>query len=124
MLPESNDLVPDADKPRPSASVFIKYRMPGEEKLLIDEAAVQRFVSAGVPQLAPQAVQVLMVRADPPPPELDVDKRLQTVLGLQMAKDSVDQFRVIVLVAGVLILLMLGICVWFFLKSRAATKAA
>jgi type III secretion protein J len=124
MLPESNDLVPDADKARPSASVFIKYRTPGDEKPPVDEAEVQRFVSAGVPQLAPEKVQVLLVRAAPPQAELDIEQRLQTVLGLQMAKASVDQFRVIVLVAGLLILLMLGICIWIFLKSRAATKEA
>ncbi|MCL2625540.1 MAG: type III secretion protein [Cystobacterineae bacterium] len=123
MLPEANDLVPEADKPRPSASVFMKYRVPGEEKPPIEEAAIQRFVAAAVPQLAPGAVQVLMVRAAPPQAELDIHQRLKAVLGLQMTKDSADQFRIIVAVGGSLILLMLGICIWIVFKSRAAARA-
>ena len=121
MLPETNDLVPEAERPKPTASVFIKYRMPGEEqKPPVDEASVQRFISAGVPQLAPGAVQVLMVRAAPPQAELEI--RWQTVLGLQMDKASAEKFRIMALVAVGLILLMLGICVWIFLKSRALMK--
>jgi type III secretion protein J len=124
MLPESNDLVSDTEKPKPTASVFIKYRMPGnEEKPPVDEASVQRFVSASVPQLLDEKVQVLMVRAAPPQAELDIEQRLQTVLTLQMSKSSAEKFRMMALGAGVLILLMLGICIWIFLKSRALMKA-
>jgi type III secretory pathway lipoprotein EscJ len=85
---------------------------------------VQRFVSAGVPQLAPEAVQVLMVSAAPPQAELDMEQRLQTVLGLQMAKASAEKFRMMFLGAVVLILLMLVICIWIFVKSRALTREA
>ncbi|MCL2178404.1 MAG: type III secretion protein [Proteobacteria bacterium] len=122
MLPEANDLVLEADKPRPSASVFMKYRASGEEKPPIEEAAIQNFVAAAVPQLAPGAVQILMVRAAPPQAELDIQQRLQVVLGLQMTKDSAGQFRIIVAVGALLMLLMLFICIWIVLKGRAAAK--
>ncbi|MCL2012572.1 MAG: type III secretion protein [Cystobacterineae bacterium] len=124
MLPESNDLVPDAERPRPSASVFIKYRTSREEeKPPMDEPSIRRFVAAAVPQLAPEAVQVLMVLAAPPQAELDLKDRLQTVFGFQMTKSSADQFRLVVVGgAGFLILLVAGVSIWIFLKSRAAKR--
>jgi len=124
MLPESNDLVPESERPRPSASVFIKYRTPGDAPPPIAEDAVRRFVSAGVPQLATEAVQVLMVRAAPPTAELNPEQRLQTVFTLEMSKASAEKFRIMAVATVVFVLLLLGICIWIFLKSRALTKEA
>jgi len=132
MLPESNDLVPEAERPRPSAAVFIKYRLPPEESKPgetprprpVEEEAVKRFVSAGVPNLAKEAVQVLMVQGASPEAELREEERFQTIMGVRVAEVSADRFRFLVFAAAGLVLVMLALCIWIFLKSRALAKEA
>ncbi len=126
MIPEVNDLTQPEKKPKPSASVFIKYRpvsiAPGEEKLPIEEKQVKEFVAKSVPEMTPDQVTVLFTK------QLDSSKeygeRQQIVLGLTMTQASADKFKLMVGGAALLILLMAAFAVFAFVRWQQASAQA
>lgn len=123
MIPENNDLTQPENKPMPSASVFIKYRPLEGGKPPIAEATVQKFAASAVPELKPDAVTVLMTQALPPSAETDAESRLQDVLGLRMTAASASQFKVMFAGAFGLVLVMMGLAAWTFMRSGSGTPA-
>lgn len=69
-VPQSNDLQLDA-KPAPSASVYLKYQSADETGIGLTEEQLKAFVSTAVPDLKPESISVVMMRAatrpDPEP---------------------------------------------------------
>jgi type III secretion protein J len=124
MIPENNDLTQPENKPMPSASVFIKYR-PGEGgRPPIDAMVVKQFAATAVPELKPDAVTVLMTQALPPSAETDSESRLQDVLGLRMTVASASQFKVMFAGAFAMVLVMMGLTVWTFMRGGSSAPAA
>ncbi len=124
MIPENNDLTQPENKPMPSASVFIKYRPLEGNKLPISEEMVKNFAASAVPELKPGAVTVLMTQAMLPTAETDSESRLQDVLGLRMTASSAGQFKVMFAGAFALVLVMMGLTVWTFMRSGSSAPAA
>lgn len=124
MVPETNDLTQPENRPMPSASVLMKYR-PGEDgSPPIAPDAIKQFVATAVPEMKPTSVTVVMTAAQPPSAEVSPESRLQDVLGLRMTAASASQFRVMVAVASLLILAMLGLSAWTFLRGGSNAAAA
>ncbi len=123
MLPEVNDLTQPDKKPQASASVFVKYRPDGDEKgpPLTDEQ-VKAFVATAVPDMRKDSVTVLMTQAARPEAELNPEVRMQTVLGLRMAKTSADQFKLLVGVTALLVVALAAFTGWTFVRGSAAGK--
>lgn len=119
MLPEVNDLTQPDQKPQPSASVFVKYREGLDGKPPLNEDQVRAFVASAVPELNEKRVTVLMTKAVPPEADPGAEPRIQSVLGLQMVKTSALRFKVMVAVAGLLVLAMAGFTTWTFARSGA-----
>ncbi|MCP3141425.1 type III secretion protein [Pyxidicoccus xibeiensis] len=124
MIPENNDLTQPENKPMPSASVFIKYRLLDGGKSPITPEAVKQFASTAVPELKPDAVTVLMTQALPPAAETDSESRLQDVLGLRMTAASASQFKVMFAGAFALVLAMMGLTAWTFMRSGSSAPAS
>lgn len=120
MIPEVNDLTQPEKKPMPTASVFMKYRPSAERQAPVSEAEVREFVAKGVPELRPENVKVLMTLANPPEAEMSDAARNQTVLGLQMTKQSADQFKVMVAVVALLLMALAGLTAFAFIRKPAA----
>lgn len=123
MIPENNDLTQPENKPMPSASVFIKYRPGDGGKPPIDVAAIRSFVATAVPELKPEAVTVLMTQASPPSAETDAESRLQDVLGLRMTAASANQFKMMFGGAFALVLAMMGLTLWTFMRGGSSAPA-
>ncbi|HZI10895.1 MAG TPA: type III secretion protein [Myxococcus sp.] len=124
MIPENNDLTQPENKPMPSASVFIKYRPGDAGKPPIDVTAIRSFVATAVPELKPEAVTVLMTQALPPSAETDSESRLQDVLGLRMTAASAGQFKMMFGGAFALVLAMMGLTLWTFMRGGSSAPAA
>ncbi|MBJ6763104.1 type III secretion protein [Myxococcaceae bacterium JPH2] len=124
MVPENNDLTQPENRPMPSASVFIKYRPGDGGKPPIEPTAVKQFVATAVPEMKPDAVTVLMTQALPPAAETDSESRLQDVLGLRMTASSAGTFKMMMGGAFLLVLAMLGLTAWTFMRGGASAAPA
>lgn len=125
MIPETNDLTQPENKPLPSASVLLKFRPRDDGSPPISTDAIKQFVATSVPEMKPSSVTVVLTPATPPSAEVSAESRLQDVLGLRMTAASASQFRVMVAVASLLILAMLGLSAWTFMRGgSSATTAA
>lgn len=122
MLPEVNDLTQPDKKPLPTASVFVKYRPIADGKLPITEEQVKSFVASSVPEMRRESVTVLLAQALPPETEVNPEMRMQTVLGLRMAKTSADQFKAMLVVGGLLVLGMAGITIWYIVRGSGGSS--
>jgi type III secretion protein J len=120
MIPESNDLTLPDRKPQPSASVFVKYRAVAEGRPPLNDEQIKAFVATAVPEMKKEFVTVLMTQAQPPEAEVNPELRMQTVLGLRMAKGSADQFKLMVGIVGLVVLAMAGFTAWNFVRGSAA----
>jgi type III secretion protein J len=123
MIPENNDLTQPENKPMPSASVFIKYKLM-DGKPPISEAMVKSFAASAVPELKPDNVTVLMTQAMLPTAETDAESRLQDVLGLRMTAASASQFKVMFAGAFGLVLVMMGLAAWTIMRGGSSAPAA
>lgn len=85
---------------------------------------VQQFAATAVPELKASAVTVLMTQALPPSAETDAESRLQDVLGLRMTAASASQFKVMFAGAFVLVLAMLGLTMWTFMRGGSSSAPA
>lgn len=119
MIPEVNDLTQPDNKPLPSASVFVKYRPTSQGKAPLSEEQIKAFVATAVPEMKPENVTVLLTEARPPESE-DDPNRLQKVLGFDVARGSVDRFKVFVMVMGVIVLAMFSGMVWAFVRGSGS----
>jgi type III secretion protein J len=124
MIPENNDLTQPENKPMPSASVFLKYRPGDGGKPPIDVQSIRSFVATAVPELKPEAVTVLMTMALPPSAETDAESRLQDVLGLRMTAASATQFKMMFGGAFALVVAMMGLTLWTFMRGGSSAPAA
>jgi type III secretion protein J len=124
MVPETNDLTQPENKPMPSSSVLVKFRPSEDGSPPITADAIKQFVATAVPEMKPTAVTVVMTPALPPSAEISAESRLQDVLGLRMTASSAGQFRVMVAVASLLILAMLGLSAWTFMRGGAGAATA
>jgi hypothetical protein len=75
--------------------------------------------------MKPEQVTVLLTEAKPPDAEADPSTRLQKIMGLEMTKSSADKLKWAVVVAGVMVLILFGMAVWFFVggDSRRSKEA-
>ncbi len=117
MIPENNDLTQPEDRPKPSASVFIKYRPGPKNEPPIRREDVQQFVATAVPELKPDAVTVLLAPAQAPMADVTAESRLQAVMGLQMTAASVNQFRIMAAVSTLLVLASIGLAAWALMRG-------
>ena len=117
MIPETNDLTQPEKKPMPSVSVFIKYRPTTEDKPPVSDAEVKDFVTTAVPELRREFVTVLMKRAGSVKAEQSPETRTQTVMGLNMTKQSADQFKIMVGLGAFLVLAMAGLTGFAFIRK-------
>jgi type III secretion protein J len=127
-LPQSDDLSDKTARPEPSASVLIKYRATGEGNKAtpppIKEEDIQRLVAATVQELKRANVAVVMTPASPPS-VLENGPQEVEMLGVRMAAESVNNFRLILVLGVVLILLLGGVVVYQFRQTlRGPARSA
>lgn len=117
MIPEVNDLTQPDKKPLPTASVFIKYRPVREGKVPVDVEAVRAFVATAVPEMRKENVTVLLTLASDPESEHNPENELKSVLGLRMTAASAGQFKSMVGITGLLVLVMAGLTAWNLVRG-------
>lgn len=127
-IPQKDELADPGNRPKPSASVLLKYRVPAavadsgkkpEPPLSVEE--VQALVSRAVQDLEPDNVSVVMTSAAPPGLVADDGPRMVDVLGIRMDRESVNAFRAIL---AVMVLIILGLSGYIvFSKSRELKPA-
>jgi type III secretion protein J len=122
MIPEDNDLTQPDKKPHPSASVFVKYRPTIEGKSPIDEQRIRNFVSTAVPEMKPEFVTVLLSEAQPVNQDVNPDTRMVDVVGLRMTAGSVGQFKLMMGLVGLLVLVMIGFTSWTLMRGAPQAK--
>jgi type III secretion protein J len=116
MIPEVNDLTQPDKKPLPSASVFLKYTAE-DGKAPVTETEIREFVANSVSELRKENVKILMTEAKMAAAETDLDKRMQSVLGLRMEKASADTFKVMVAINALLFLGLAGIAAFLVIRK-------
>lgn len=116
-LPQITDLTQPEHRPKPAASVFIKYRpgIDGKPPLTVEQ--VQRFSSRAVQELEPEQVEVLMKPGLPPMADMEPGARMQQVLGLQMTAASASTFKLYAAGALLLILALAGVSGWMLTRT-------
>lgn len=120
MIPDRNDLAQPDKKPNPTASVFIKYRTSLDGRAPIEENMVKRFASSAVEDLKPEHVTVIMSQAQAAEVMGDGSAQVQYVLGLGVAKSSAGTFKAMVAGTVLIVLLMVGLTGWTFLRGGSA----
>lgn len=117
-IPAYNDLTQPDKKPKPSASVFLKYRLSAEGKPPLDEMQVKRFVASAVEELQPENVTIIMTQAVlPDAMTMPADQQLQDVLGIRVTRATAGQLKAMVAVGGLLILSLVAFATWTFLRG-------
>jgi type III secretion protein J len=119
-IPPREDLTQPENEPLPSSSVLVKYRLNAEGKAPLNETQVKAFVAAAVEKLRPENVTVIMTQAQPPSAEVN-GEAFKDILGIRVAATSANEFKTMVGVAGLLILLMTAFTTWNFLKGGSQT---
>ena len=118
-LPVTDDLSDKSARPEPSASVRIKYRVPADSKSgppPIKEEDIQRLVAATVQDLKRERVAVVMTPTAPPVNPENGPSEVE-MLGVRMAADSVNNFRLILVLGLVLVLLLAGVAIYQFRQT-------
>ncbi len=126
-IPQKDELADTSQRPKPSASVLLKYRVPAPEAGRkappppLSEEEVQSLVARAVQELEPKNVSVVMTSAAPPGIVDGEGPRMVDVLGIRMDRESVNAFRGILAVMVLIILALSGYIV--FSKSRELKPA-
>ncbi|MFZ5469605.1 MAG: type III secretion protein [Myxococcota bacterium] len=123
VMPEVNDLTQPDKKPEPSASVFVKYRPVADGKAPLSDEDIKAFVATAVPEMKAANVTVLKTLAMPPEAEGSPEQRMVTVFSLRMAKGSADQFKLMVLGAGLFVLAMVAVAGWSLTRGGTSSAA-
>jgi type III secretion protein J len=128
MIPENNDLAQPDKKPLPSASVLIKWTVEekGKDTPPITAAEVREFTAMAVPELKKENVQVLFVQVKPTAETTtgDTTTRMQKVLGLRMEASSADTFKVMIIGAAVLVIVLTALSAFMFIRKPGGSKPA
>jgi type III secretion protein J len=106
VIPETNDLTQPDKRPLPTASVLIKY-MAVDGKPTVSPEQVRAFVASSVPELKPDAVQVLMTEAKFLS-DSSTEPLYEDVMGIRVAASSVTAFRTLVGLFALLFLALAG----------------
>lgn len=126
-IPEVNELTDVKDKPQPSASVLIKYRNYATAEKPPTPAPmatrqVQDLVSRAVQDLRPESVTVVMMPGLlPGSSSATVQVDFVDVVGLRMARESALQFKIMMIVVVLVIVLLTGYII--SLHSRGLREA-
>lgn len=119
MIPEVTDLTQPELKPKPSASVLIKY-IAGEGKPPVSALDVSEFVARSVPELVKENVKVLMIEAKSATRSDDEMAQLMTEhLGVRLEKNSVQMFRALIALPTLLFLGVTGALAFFMIRKPA-----
>ena len=118
-IPDNNDLTQSDKRSPTTASVFVKFRATGDGKAPVDEARIRAFVATALPDTKPENVSVLMTLAQPVNTE-PMESRFQSILGMQIANQSVRTFQTVMFVMAALVLAMAGLTGFFFLRGSGA----
>ncbi len=121
-IPEKNDLSQPNEAPRPTASVFLKYRAGVDGKPPLTDAQIKSFVASAVEKMEPASVTVIMTVAQQPS-GANPDAQFKQVLGIRVATSSASEFKIMVMVAGLALLLMAGFSTWNFLRGGASAPS-
>ncbi len=122
-IPEKNDLSQPNDAPKPTASVFLKYRLGMDGKPPLSEPMIKSFVASAVEKMEPGNVTVIMTVAQSPAGDVNPEAQFKQVLGIRVAASSASEFKIMVMAAGLLILAMAGFTTWNFLRSGNAAPS-
>lgn len=122
MIPENNDLTQAENRPKPSASVLVRYRNTTDEQPPVSEDLVRRFVASAVPEMSPDKVTVLLSQSTPPAADVTPENRLQDVLGLRMTAASATQFKLMVGLTALVMLGMAGFTTFTVLRAGGSAK--
>jgi type III secretion protein J len=120
MIPETNDLTQPEKKPKPTASVLIKYMMvDGKPPISIED--VQGFVANSVPEMDKERVKVLLTEAKfVKDDNANEEVQFKTFLGVKVHSNSVGTFKMLI---GVFILLFIGaagVAMFFVIRKPAS----
>lgn len=118
-LPEITDLTQPDQKPKASASVFVKYRPNDDGSPPITEEKIKQFVVTGTTvEIEPKNVTVILARPSPTDAsKLDARTRLQEVLGLTMTASSASTFKMMMGVVSLIIVALAGGLTMQFLRG-------
>lgn len=123
MIPEVTDLTQPENKPKPSASVLIKY-ISGEGKAPVSEVDVQEFVARAVPELVKDNVKVLMIEATSVKrSEAELEQQMTSHLGVKLEKSSVPMFRALIALPTLLFLGVTGALAFFMMRKPVKNTA-
>lgn len=123
MIPETNDLTQPDKRPRPTASVFIKYSTAqggekGEGGMPFKVSEVAEFVANAVTDMKKEDVKVLVTPAAEIAAAQSRELMPQTVLGLRFQdKGSADSFKMLVAVNAVLFLALAGVAAFLVIRK-------
>lgn len=117
-LPEQTDLTQPDQKPKASASVFVKYRPDSEGKPPLSEDKVKQFVVSGsTVEIDPKNVSVILTTPTVNEEGQDPKTRMQEVLGLTMTASSASTFKMMMGAVSLMIVAMAGLLTWTFLRG-------
>jgi type III secretion protein J len=120
MIPEVTDLTQPELKPKPSASVLIKYIL-GDGKPPVSVIDIQEFVARSVPELVKENVKVLMIEAKSSSrTKEDLELLMTEHLGVRLEKKSVGTFRTWIAVPTLLFLGVTGVLAFLMVRKPAA----
>jgi type III secretion protein J len=121
-IPQNNDLTQPDKKPKPTASVLIKFRQSTDGKFPLSEEQVKRFVANAVgEEMLPEAVAVIMTPAISPAAEANPEGRMVSVIGLTMTAASAAQFRLWVAAMAAIVLLLAAFTTYNFMRGPASS---
>lgn len=119
-IPQLDDLSDRSEKPKPTASVLVRFRSatePGKKTASgppLSDKQIQEIVSRAVQDLTPESVSVVMTAAVMPGGTDDLAPRSVDVMGIRMDQGSVGNFRILLVVLIGIILAESG---WLLFKS-------
>ena len=122
MIPEVTDLTQPENKPKPSASVLIRY-LAGEGKPPVSAVDISEFVARSVPELLKENVKVLMIEATSTKrSDADIEQQMTDHLGVRLEKASVPMFRALIALPTLLFLGVTGALAFFMVRKPSTGK--
>jgi type III secretion protein J len=123
VTPEVSDLALPENRPPNTASVLVRYRATADGKPPLTEEQIRRFVATSLPDMKPENVTVLLSHALPPASARSPDAQLRDVLGMRMTAASATTFRLMAMVAALLLLAMAALTAYQFVRGSSGGLA-